>query len=709
MSTRKKMRVENKKRKLAAFLEIAQENDKTRQEKVKGIENIRNEEISSDSSADDEQADNIASIDSTTEVKKPKLETVTEEELQKQPMNDDEFKALRAKLKERPRKDEQPIDDSSIEIKKARIEPDSVTKERLKDQKNDDELKALRIKLKARQKASMQRPKIYLTPAEMRPIFGGIPAEVDIPLYVGDIQHLVTETVIAEYSSYKPRWCKLLRPNKVKHTAVICVSGLSMDDYKKHEECFKKTNSLFSMKSEVLNPSLYGNTVTEEMFMFPKSNRLLAKQNLKKFKYTGNDVKSADTPGAMKQCLAEGDAFPRTSLLLSHVEMAEENIPLPTDANKVRMYKYTNEKYEPCVDTSPLFGIDCEMCRTKAGQEVTRVSVVNEKLETVYDTLVKPFNRIIDYVTRYSGITKKMLDPVTIRLSDVQRKIQEILPADAILCGQSISSDLHAIKMFHPYIIDTSVIYNLSGFRRRKTGLKRLAGHFLGRDIQGNSDGHNSIEDSSATLQLVLLKLKHDPTFGDVIQGGNIAPLKTISEEEPSYKTLKPDDDNNEGNASEECDTSDPNDSDTNLSEAQTKELMEKQVNFFKTFKSRPRCNLFDIIGKQNKTALLIDEPNSTVAFMQDNCTIVECQTDKTRVQSFLEKHPNFNLSWLNLHNCERETKTEDERQSLFKKVDKRINQVHKVIPECTALIVVFAGRAVDDTLLNGGVLVKVT
>jgi len=34
--------------------------------------------------------------------------------------------------------------------------------------------------------------------------------------------------------------------------------------------------------------------------------------------------------------------------------------------------------------------------------------------------------------------------------------------------------------MFHPYVIDTSVIYNLNGDRIMKPGLKRLSQMFLG-------------------------------------------------------------------------------------------------------------------------------------------------------------------------------------------------------------------------------------
>ena len=163
-----------------------------------------------------------------------------------------------------------------------------------------------------------------------------------------------------------------------------------------------------------------------------------------------------------------------------------------------------------------MFALDCEMCVTTANiPELTRVSIVDEQLNVVYDTLVKPDNKIIDYVTRYSGITEDMLKDVTTKLSDVQRFIQEQLPSDAILVGQSLNSDMDALKMMHPYIIDTSVIFNMTGIRRKKTKLKKLAEYYLNEQIQNKKSGHCSTQDSQACMKLVKLKLANSLSYGD--------------------------------------------------------------------------------------------------------------------------------------------------------------------------------------------------
>lgn len=72
------------------------------------------------------------------------------------------------------------------------------------------------------------------------------------------------------------------------------------------------------------------------------------------------------------------------------------------------------------------------------------------------------------------------------------------------------------MKLMHPYVIDTSVIFNLSGDRNRKSKLQLLAKQFLEEDIQIDKAGHSSVEDSTACLKLTKLKLSKDIYFGDL-------------------------------------------------------------------------------------------------------------------------------------------------------------------------------------------------
>lgn len=162
-----------------------------------------------------------------------------------------------------------------------------------------------------------------------------------------------------------------------------------------------------------------------------------------------------------------------------------------------------------------VLALDCEMCQTGEERfELTRLSVLDWSGNSILDILVKPPNPVTNYLTQFSGITAEKLDPVTTTLLDAQKQLLALMKPDTILLGHSLNSDLNALKMIHPYIVDTTILYPHPGGSHLRSSLKWLSQKYLTRAIQGGTDGHDSIEDARAALDLVKLKCQKGPLWG---------------------------------------------------------------------------------------------------------------------------------------------------------------------------------------------------
>lgn len=84
-----------------------------------------------------------------------------------------------------------------------------------------------------------------------------------------------------------------------------------------------------------------------------------------------------------------------------------------------------------------------------------------------------------------------------------------------MLLGHSLDCDLATLKISHPLVIDTTVIYKHPRGPPFKPSLKWLVQKWLQRQIQCGSDGHDSEEDARACVDLLKMKLAHGPDFGD--------------------------------------------------------------------------------------------------------------------------------------------------------------------------------------------------
>ncbi|KAF8526629.1 hypothetical protein BU17DRAFT_74141 [Hysterangium stoloniferum] len=216
-----------------------------------------------------------------------------------------------------------------------------------------------------------------------------------------------------------------------------------------------------------------------------------------------------------------GDKDP-TKYVLAPPEMCDNEYPVPSYIGEVSQLE-EGWVESPLVDamddgTQPkVLALDCEMCLTEDGPELTRVCIIDSDTEkVVLDELVKPLKPIINYLTRFSGITEERLAGVTTTLSNIQQKLVGLITSQTILLGHSLESDLRALKFAHPRCIDTALMYHHPRGRPLKPGLAWLTKKWCNREIQARGEGgHDPEEDARACIELLKTKMARGPSFGE--------------------------------------------------------------------------------------------------------------------------------------------------------------------------------------------------
>ncbi|CAG9856702.1 unnamed protein product [Phyllotreta striolata] len=161
-------------------------------------------------------------------------------------------------------------------------------------------------------------------------------------------------------------------------------------------------------------------------------------------------------------------------------------------------FTLTKQRKNPPPDGNyGVYSLDCEMCYTVRGLVLTKVTVVGMDGRLVYDSFVKPDDEIVDYNTKFSGITARDFkrNP-TKSLKEVQNDLMGFINADTILIGHGLENDLRALKIVHYINVDTAHSFpHFHGLPYRRS-LRSLTSAYLNRNIQCSRYGHNSYEDA---------------------------------------------------------------------------------------------------------------------------------------------------------------------------------------------------------------------
>ncbi|XP_057310795.1 uncharacterized protein LOC130648733 [Hydractinia symbiolongicarpus] len=430
--------------------------------------------------------------------KKNKVSKTTEKE--KIPTNSELDVKKKRKRKKKLHKKETETSDSSKDIQESisNMNVDAQSNDNNKKRKTYEDVEIVSRKKKKKEKS--EELSITYDLDELFSLNGKRPQGSHLNMI--DIRTLIMLTVHGGEFPCLPTWCSFNAWQKVLKTVVILAGYISEDDYQQNKSCFNFLNTNFGKPLPVWNDG------SSSMIRSPLE-CMLRYRMPKKLQQKKKSQFNLEKPSSMTTF---------QDFILSPSQLSANDFPDWNSAAKEHGVVSTRRRDERTAptETSKLLAIDCEMCNTsRDNRALTRISVVDRDLNTVYDKLVKPDHPITDYLTQFSGITAEMLENVTTRLEDVQKDLLEIIPPDAILVGHSLDFDLRSLKLHHDNIIDTAVLYPDQRGPRFKSSLRYLMKTYLNRHIQNSVDGHCSIEDAKSCMELVLLKLKKGANFGN--------------------------------------------------------------------------------------------------------------------------------------------------------------------------------------------------
>eukprot|EP00808_Paulinella_micropora_P008292 g60396.t1 len=122
------------------------------------------------------------------------------------------------------------------------------------------------------------------------------------------------------------------------------------------------------------------------------------------------------------------------------------------------------------------------------------------------DQYIVPTEPVVDHLTEFSGLRPGDLDPAVspyplVTLKQAFVRLQALADQGAVFVGHGLKKDFQMINMVVPadQIVDTVLLFYLPA-KRRKLGLKYLAAHVLGLEVQRGT--HDSIEDARTALAL---------------------------------------------------------------------------------------------------------------------------------------------------------------------------------------------------------------
>lgn len=209
---------------------------------------------------------------------------------------------------------------------------------------SDEDYVQLKRELTVKRRELKSVPKLRLK------LFGenaslSLPPSDRTPIFLTDVQHLIISVLFGSSSPCTPmRWCHIEKGNKLSHTVVCVIDGLSLYDLSSNESQFTSCQDIFEHRLETIMPNKITGQILDEIINAPILN--ICKDDLiKKHGSLEAAIDLIKNPVVMVNSVfpvmnnekyenaaieANDDieTFPRTQLLLSALQMVDEGYPL---------------------------------------------------------------------------------------------------------------------------------------------------------------------------------------------------------------------------------------------------------------------------------------------------------------------------------------------------------------------------------------------
>lgn len=194
---------------------------------------------------------------------------------------------------------------------------------------------------------------------------------------------------------------------------------------------------------------------------------------------------------------------------------------VPASPHGVNTFRYLDnqpplESSKPCLRRQAIV-LDCEMVGVGPGGSISalaRLSAIDFLTgELLIDKLVQPSRMVIDWRTKYSGITARAMQAahdsgeILEGAAAAREMISRHMDDETVLIGHALYNDLEVLGIQHEKVVDSALLVEAAVGHSVRTmwGLKKLCKELLGIIIQdAGKKGHDSVEDALAAREVVL-------------------------------------------------------------------------------------------------------------------------------------------------------------------------------------------------------------